>query len=66
MFEIVIFLVGVNIDTRVKILRMLIVLRMVRIFKFSTFSKGVNVGYHAGGGGLWRFLSRVSRRASKP
>jgi hypothetical protein len=44
MFEICIFLVGVSIDTRVKILRMLIVLRMVRIFKFSTFSKGVNVG----------------------
>jgi hypothetical protein len=32
-------------DDRVKILRMLIVLRMIRIFKYSTFSKGVKVSH---------------------
>ena len=42
-FEIIIYHTNTEIDTRVKILRMLVVLRLIRIFKFSTFSKGVNV-----------------------
>ena len=34
---------NVIVDNRVKIFRMLIVLRLVRIFKFSTFQKGMNI-----------------------
>ena len=34
---------NVTVDNRVKIFRMLIVLRLVRIFKFSTFQKGMNI-----------------------
>lgn len=41
--ENVLFLTGININDRIKILRMLIVLRLIRIFKYQTFSKGINI-----------------------
>lgn len=36
---------NINPDSNIKVLRMLIVLRLIRIFKFSTFSLGVKVNY---------------------
>ncbi|CAK71000.1 unnamed protein product (macronuclear) [Paramecium tetraurelia] len=39
--EQILYLIDVQVDPRIKVLRMLIVLRLIRIFKFSTFSLGV-------------------------
>ncbi|CAK62102.1 unnamed protein product (macronuclear) [Paramecium tetraurelia] len=41
--EQILYIVDVWVDPRIKVLRMLIVLRLIRIFKFSTFSLGVKI-----------------------
>ncbi|CAD8134130.1 unnamed protein product [Paramecium pentaurelia] len=41
--EQILYLIDVQVDPRIKVLRMLIVLRLIRIFKFSTFSLGVKI-----------------------
>ena len=43
MLELILFYSGILFPNKVKILRMFIVLRLIRIFRFSKFSKGVNV-----------------------
>ncbi|CAD8046509.1 unnamed protein product [Paramecium primaurelia] len=41
--EQILYLIDLWVDPRIKVLRMLIVLRLIRIFKFSTFSLGVKI-----------------------
>ncbi|CAD8049458.1 unnamed protein product [Paramecium sonneborni] len=41
--EQILYLLDIQVDPRIKVLRMLIVLRLIRIFKFQTFALGVKI-----------------------